>query len=92
MTFAAENIEGKVPNPSFLAHCAQEMYHAQWSIILDDEFLEAYRHGMVVKCYDQISCCFYPQIFIHSADYKEKYILTMLLENLTDLNHILGYF
>jgi len=47
---------------------------------------------MVVKCYDQISCHFYPQIFTHSADYKEKYVLTMLLENLTDLNHILGYF
>jgi len=68
------------------------MYHAQWSIILDDEFLEAYRHGMVVKCYDQICRRFYPRIFTHSADYKEKYVLTMLLENLTDLNHILGYF
>jgi len=48
------------------------MYHAQWSIILDDEFLEAYRHGMVVKCYDQIFRRFYPRIFTHSADYKEK--------------------
>jgi len=67
MTFAAENIRGKRPNPSFLAHCAREMYHTQWSIIFDDEFLEAYRHGMVVKCYDQICRCFYPWIFTHSA-------------------------
>ena len=92
MTFAAENIGGKGPNPSFLAHCAREMYHTQWSIILNNEFLKAYRHGIVVKCYDQISHCFYPRIFTHSADYKEKYVLTMLLENLPDLNHILGYF
>ena len=70
--FAAENISGKGPNSSFLAHCAREVYHAQWSTILDDEFLEAYRHGMVVKCHDQICRRFYPRIFTHSADYKEK--------------------
>ena len=72
MTFVVENIGGKGPNPSFLAHCAREMYHAQWSIILDDEFLKAYKHGMQVKCYDQIWHRFYPHIFINSADYKEK--------------------
>jgi hypothetical protein len=48
------------------------MYHAQWSIILDDEFLAAYKHGMPVKCYDQIWRRFYPRIFTNSADYKEK--------------------
>ena len=71
-TFAAENISSKGPNPSFLAHRAREMYHAQWSIILNDEFLEAYKHRMLVKCYDQISHHFYPCIFTNSADYKKK--------------------
>jgi hypothetical protein len=48
------------------------MYHAQWSIILDDEFLEAYKHGMAIKCCDGVWPCFYPRIFTYSADYPEK--------------------
>ena len=48
------------------------MYHAQWAIILDDEFLEAYKHGMVVECYDHIWRRFYPRLFTYSADYMEK--------------------
>jgi hypothetical protein len=48
--FAAENIGHKGPNSAFLAHCRREMYHTQWAIILDDEFLEAYEHGMAIKC------------------------------------------
>jgi hypothetical protein len=41
-------------------------------MILDDEFLEAYKHGMVVKCFDAICRRFYPRIFTNSVDYKEK--------------------
>ena len=68
----AENIGGKGPNSAFLAYCQWEMYHAQWAIILDDEFLEAYQHGIVIKCCDDIWRRFYPCIFTYSADYKEK--------------------
>jgi hypothetical protein len=48
------------------------MYHGQWAIILDDEFLEAYKHGMAIKCCDGVWRRFYPRIFTYSADYKEK--------------------
>jgi len=60
------------------------MYHAQWTIILDDEFLDAYEHGMVIKCCDGVQRRFYPRIFTYSADYKEKYLLffgTDVLQN-----------
>ena len=70
--FAAENTGGKGPNLAFMTHCHREMYHAQWAIILDDEFLEAYQHGMAVKCCDDQRRRFYPRIFTNSADYKEK--------------------
>ena len=56
-----------------MAHCQREMYHAQWAIILDDEFLKAYKHGIAIKCYDGIKRRFYPRIFTYSADYPEKY-------------------
>ena len=55
-----------------MTHCHREVYHAQWSNILDDEFLEAYEHGMVVEFCDNKRYRFYPRVFTHSADYKEK--------------------
>ena len=46
--------------------------HAQWRLILDEEFVDAYRHGIVVMCWDGIRRRFYPRIFTSSADYPEK--------------------
>ena len=31
-------------------HLKQELIHAIWELLLDDEFMEAYKHGIVVKC------------------------------------------
>ena len=70
--FATDHLGGKGPNSTFMAHCQREIFHAQWVIILDDEFLEAYEHGTVIKCCDDIQRHFYPHIFIYSADYREK--------------------
>lgn len=40
--------------------------------MLDDKFIEAYEHGMVVECCDRITRRFYPRFLTYSADYKEK--------------------
>ncbi|KAI0055695.1 hypothetical protein BV25DRAFT_1815207 [Artomyces pyxidatus] len=77
-TFAAEHIGGKGPNQAFTAHCQRELYHEQWSTILDDEFIEAYRHGIVIDCCDGVRRRFYPRIFTYSADYPEKVILASI--------------
>lgn len=55
-----------------LAHCRREMMHQVWCLLLNDEFIEAYQHGMVLKCADGIVRRVYPRIFTYSADYKEK--------------------
>jgi hypothetical protein len=55
-----------------MGHCQREIYDAQWDIILDDEFLEAYEHGIVVDFCDAIRRRCYPRIFTYSADYREK--------------------
>jgi Plavaka transposase len=70
--FAKKFIGEKGPDSVFMAHCRREMYHAQWAIILDDEFLEAYQHGIIIACLDGIKRRFYPRIFTYSADYPEK--------------------
>ena len=42
-------------------------------MLFDEEFLEVYRHGIVIMCCDGIKRCFYLQIFTYSADYPKKY-------------------
>ena len=52
--------------------------HAVWDILLDDEFLHAYEHGIVLKCADSIFRRIYPRIFTYSADYPKKYVIILL--------------
>ncbi|PIL33173.1 hypothetical protein GSI_04623 [Ganoderma sinense ZZ0214-1] len=33
---------------AFTAHCHRELFHAQWEVLLDEEFLEAYEHDFSV--------------------------------------------
>ena len=70
--FAAKHTGGRGPNQVLLAHCHREAFHAQWKVILDDEFIGAYKHGIVIVCCDGITRRFYPRLFTYSADYPEK--------------------
>ena len=72
--FASKNMKGHPPSQPLMTHCRRELLHAQWDILLDDEFLEAYEHGIVIECCDEITRRFYPRILTYSADYKEKYV------------------
>jgi hypothetical protein len=55
-----------------MTHCHREIFHAQWEILLDEEFLAAYKHGILIRCYDGVVRRLYPRIFTYSADYPEK--------------------
>ncbi|KAJ7076247.1 hypothetical protein B0H15DRAFT_790815 [Mycena belliarum] len=70
--------QGKVANTQLLAHCRRELFHESWKHILDDEFVEAYKHGVVIDCADGIRRRVYPRIFTYSADYPEKVLLATL--------------
>jgi hypothetical protein len=70
--FAGHYIGGGGPTSAFLAHCRREMFHAQWVILLDDDFVNVYKHGIVIECLDGVMRRFYPRIFTYSADYPEK--------------------
>lgn len=62
------------PSKSLITHVHREIMHVQWAILLDDEFLEVYVHGIVLECSDGIKRRFYPRIFTYSADYPEKLV------------------
>jgi hypothetical protein len=61
--------------------------HAQWEILLDEEFQDAWDHGIDIQCCDGVKRRFYPRIFTYSADYPEKSVLLFcpLFKHLIDL-------
>ncbi|KIM62394.1 hypothetical protein SCLCIDRAFT_1177625 [Scleroderma citrinum Foug A] len=64
-----------MPSGSFFTHCHCELFHAQWKALLNDDFIQAYEHGMVLTCCDGIPRRLYPRIFTYSADYPEKVLI-----------------
>ncbi|KIK21879.1 hypothetical protein PISMIDRAFT_103285, partial [Pisolithus microcarpus 441] len=56
----------------------RKLFHAIWGIMLDNEFIEAYRSGIVITCHDGVLRHVYPRIFTYSADYPEKIILATI--------------
>lgn len=50
--------------------------HGVLEIVMDDDFVTAYHHGIVLKCADGKMRRIYPRLFTYSADYPEKYVLS----------------
>jgi hypothetical protein len=75
---SSQTAGGKAPSSAFMTHCHREFFHEQWKVILDDNFIEAWKHGIVILCPDGIMRRFYPRIFTYSADYPEKYVSTSI--------------
>jgi hypothetical protein len=35
-------------------HCRRELFHGCWEILLDEDFVHAYRHGIILRCADGV--------------------------------------
>ena len=46
-----------------------------WCLLLDDAFMNAYTHGIVITCGDKVKRRVFPRFFTYAADYPEKYVL-----------------
>jgi hypothetical protein len=66
------DIASKTRRPALKTHCRHELMHEVWCLLMDDAFLQAYRHGIVIVCIDGVTRRVYPRIFTYSADYPEK--------------------
>lgn len=65
----------KVPaSREVLSWLRRECHNATIRLLLNAEFMEAYRHGFVITCSDGIRRRIFPRIFVYSADYPEKYV------------------
>ena len=70
--FVRQFNHGKSASKELLHLCKIELFHAIWSSMMDEEFICAYRDGIIVDCGDGIRRRLYPRIFTYSADYPEK--------------------
>ncbi|KDN41261.1 hypothetical protein RSAG8_07530, partial [Rhizoctonia solani AG-8 WAC10335] len=70
--------DGRTIPKALLTHLRRELFHQVWKHILNDEFLHAWRHGVVVHCADGITRRVFPRIFSYSADYPEKVLIATL--------------
>ncbi|KAH7908632.1 hypothetical protein BJ138DRAFT_1204895 [Hygrophoropsis aurantiaca] len=59
-------------------HCRRELFQGCWDILLDEEFLRAYHHGIEICCWDGIFRRVFPRIFTYSADYPEKVLIAAM--------------
>ncbi|GBE78097.1 hypothetical protein SCP_0109790 [Sparassis crispa] len=69
------SLTGNGPSADILTHCRRELMHAVWRLLLDEDFMHAYEHGIVIQCADGVTRRIYPRIFTYSADYPEKVLL-----------------
>jgi Plavaka transposase len=53
-------------------HCRRELFHSALKWLFDDEFMSAWKSGLIVQCADGIVRRVFPRIFTWSADYPEK--------------------
>jgi hypothetical protein len=50
----------------------RDLYHATWALLIDDEFVEAYKNGMRILFSDGITRLVFPRFLTYSADYPER--------------------
>jgi hypothetical protein len=65
--------EGKPMPQALKTHFNWELAQANWSKVLDKQFIDAWVHGIVVTCHaNGVKHCLFPQIFSYSMDYPKK--------------------
>jgi hypothetical protein len=70
--FLSDFISTKSQISTLFTHCRRELIQEVWRLLLDNEFVDAYQHGIVLRCADGVLRRVYPRIFTYSADYPEK--------------------
>ncbi|KAK7435189.1 hypothetical protein VKT23_019759 [Stygiomarasmius scandens] len=69
---------GVYPNDEVMKFLKREIMQAVWMLLLDDELLDAYIHGLLLVCADAIFRRLYPRFYTHSADYLERILLVCI--------------
>ena len=63
---------GTAASSNVLQFCKTELIQAIWLLLLDEEFMKAYEHGILILCGDGVLRRLFPRFIVYSADYPEK--------------------
>jgi len=55
-----------------LKQLRRDLFQAIWGVLIDDDFIHAYVHGLVSQLFDSISRLAFPRFFTYAMDYLEK--------------------
>lgn len=64
----------RAPSSATLTHLKRELIHAVYELILNSKFVNAYKEGLVITCYDGIKRRLFPRLLTYSGDYPEKQV------------------
>ncbi|KZT36764.1 hypothetical protein SISSUDRAFT_988644 [Sistotremastrum suecicum HHB10207 ss-3] len=76
-----QQLPTKSAHQPLLTHCRRELFQNVLLQLLDEDFYNAYKHGMVIEFPDGIKRRVFPRILTWSADYPEKCLLATIREN-----------
>jgi hypothetical protein len=65
-------VYGTTATASVLWFLKIDLMQQIWLLLLDDDFMKAYVHGILINCGDGVKRRIFPQFFTYTADYPEK--------------------
>jgi Plavaka transposase len=69
---AYTKVFGKSASVGTLTFLKCDLMQSIWMLLLDNDFIHTYTHGLETKCVNGIVRQIYPRLFTYSADYPEK--------------------
>ncbi|KIJ50280.1 hypothetical protein M422DRAFT_89217, partial [Sphaerobolus stellatus SS14] len=69
---------GKGATNIILTHCGHELFQAMIKLLFDPAFVYAWKHRILVECYDGITQHIYFWLITWSTDYPKKVLLTSI--------------
>ncbi|TBU39561.1 hypothetical protein BD309DRAFT_1003667 [Dichomitus squalens] len=73
-----EDTFGVPANAAVIRLLKYDLMQKVWLLLLDQEFMHAFEHGVLILCGDGITRRVFPRIYMYLADYPEKCLLACL--------------
>ena len=55
-----------------LRYLKESLFQAVWAVLLDEEFMAAYTHGILMECADGVLRRQFLRVMLYSADYPDR--------------------
>ncbi|EKM78993.1 hypothetical protein AGABI1DRAFT_75575 [Agaricus bisporus var. burnettii JB137-S8] len=71
-------IHKKYPTQSVITNCRRELVHEIWLLLMDEDFVEAYKNGFTHEFFDGVIRRVFLRISIYGMDYPEKVLMSLI--------------